>query len=163
MDNEYLLTILDSIPRGIFCIDRRGICTFCNSACALMLGYEDKSELIGSNMHLKLYNHSFQRLLKEAEIRAEINTEKADNSFCNCEICSMIEASADNRRTHCSEQVFCRSDGTELAIEYFSYPQYNEDEIAGTVVMFYDITDRKIWEEVMSQPDSEIFRFFLSF
>ncbi len=149
MDNEYLLTILDSLPKGIFCIDSEGVCTFCNSACAAMLGYEEESALIGNNMHLKLHNHNFQQSLKEAEV----NAEREDNAFCNCEICGMIKASADDKRTHSSEHVFWRADGTELVVEYFSYPQYNGDKIVGTVVTFYDITDRKIWERQKARSE----------
>ena len=42
------LTLLNSATEGIFALEERGICTFCNRAAARLLGYEKASDLVGT-------------------------------------------------------------------------------------------------------------------
>ena len=48
---ERIRLLLDSTAEAIYGIDLSGVCTFCNSACARLLGYESPAVLIGKQMH----------------------------------------------------------------------------------------------------------------
>ena len=48
---ERIRLLLDSTAEAIYGIDLSGVCTFCNSACARLLGYESPAALIGKQMH----------------------------------------------------------------------------------------------------------------
>jgi len=53
---ELFMLLLDSIPEGIYGIDKRGNCTFCNPSCAGLLGYEGAAQLLGKNMHVVMHH-----------------------------------------------------------------------------------------------------------
>ena len=48
---ERIRLLLDSTAEAIYGIDLSGVCIFCNSACARLLGYESPAALIGKQMH----------------------------------------------------------------------------------------------------------------
>ena len=48
---ERIRLLLDSTAEAIYGMDLSGICTFCNFACARILGYDSPAELIGRQMH----------------------------------------------------------------------------------------------------------------
>ena len=49
-EEKYLL-LLNSTADGIYGLDLKGNCTFCNPACLRLLGYKDPNDLLGRNMH----------------------------------------------------------------------------------------------------------------
>ena len=55
--DELVRMLLNSTGEGIYGIDLNGNCTFANPACARLLGYESREELLGRNMH-DLVHHS---------------------------------------------------------------------------------------------------------
>lgn len=117
--------LLDSTAEGIYGLDTEGNCTFCNASCVRMLGYKNKNELIGKNMHLQIH-HSHK-----------------DGSPMPIEECKIFQAFMTGKGTHVEDEVLWRMDGTSFEVEYFSYPQYKEGEVVGAVVTFWDITKRK--------------------
>jgi PAS domain S-box-containing protein len=48
--------LLESTGEAIYGIDMHGKCTFCNSACVRLLGYQNPGELIGQEMHEKIHH-----------------------------------------------------------------------------------------------------------
>ena len=48
---ERIRLLLDSTAEAIYGIDLSGVCTFCNSACARLLGYDSPAALIGKQLH----------------------------------------------------------------------------------------------------------------
>jgi len=53
---ERLKLLLNSTAEGIFGLDLDGNCTFCNRASLHLLGYQNKNELLGKNMHEKIHH-----------------------------------------------------------------------------------------------------------
>jgi len=53
---ERIRLLLDSTAEAIYGIDVTGVCIFCNSACARLLGYESPSALVGRQMHQLLHH-----------------------------------------------------------------------------------------------------------
>jgi two-component system, chemotaxis family, CheB/CheR fusion protein len=118
--------LLDSTAEAIYGLDVQGICTFCNPACARLLGYADPSELIGRDMH-------------ELVHRGRLATAPHE--------CGLTTALRGGGPAHSSDEVFWRSDGTCFAAEYWCHPVERDNKVVGAVVTFLDITERRQAEE----------------
>lgn len=128
---ERIRLLLDSTAEAIYGIDLNGLCTFCNPACARILGYESPASLIGRQMH-PLVHHT-----------------KADGSPYPAEQSSIYDAMRHRIEAHVDDEVLWRADGTSFPAEYWSHPIIRGDEVLGAVVTFLDITERR-------QAESEI-------
>jgi len=70
-----LQLLLDSPAEAIYGLDAHGNCTFCNSACLRMLGYESEDELLGKNMHWQIHQKHADGIRAPAEEILRINRE----------------------------------------------------------------------------------------
>jgi PAS domain S-box-containing protein len=119
------LQLLNSTAEGIYRLDSRGICTFCNPTAALLLGYQDPKELIGKVAH-DHHHHSHP-----------------DGTSFPLAACNVHVTPRTDRGTHSDREVFFRADGSQFPVEYWSYPIFGGPDTAGTVVTFLDITLRR--------------------
>ncbi|MBL4539341.1 MAG: PAS domain S-box protein [Oceanicaulis sp.] len=126
--------ILMASGDGIYGIDDRGISTFVNPAAARMSGYSVE-EMLGRNLH-ELVHHSH-----------------ADGRHFPSVECPIHEATRDGKIHRIYDDVFWRKDGTSFPVEYVSTPIWDDGRIAGAVVSFRDITERKRAEQELR--DSE--------
>jgi two-component system CheB/CheR fusion protein len=122
---ERIRLLLDSTAEAIYGIDLNGICTFCNLACARLLGYESPAALIGKQMH-PLVHHT-----------------RPDGTPYPAEQSSIYDAMRHRREAHVDDEVLWRADGTCFPAEYWSHPICRGDEVLGAVVTFLDITERR--------------------
>ncbi|WP_430972425.1 transporter substrate-binding domain-containing protein [Sunxiuqinia rutila] len=122
---EQIRLLLNSTAEGIYGTDTRGNCTFINQSALKALGYEDRSQVIGRNMH-KLIHHT-----------------KTDGSYYETAACDIRRAFSSGTGIHNEDDVFWRADGSCFPTEFFSYPIHKNEEIVGLVVTFWDITERK--------------------
>jgi two-component system, chemotaxis family, CheB/CheR fusion protein len=122
---ERIRMLLDSTAEAIYGVDLSGACTFCNAACARMLGYESPSALIGRQMH-PLIHHT-----------------RADDTPYPPELSPIYEAMRRREGAHVDDEVLWRADGTSFPAEYWSYPIYRDGEVIGAVVTFLDISERR--------------------
>ncbi len=122
---ERIRLLLDSTAEAIYGIDLSGVCTFCNSACARLLGYDSPAALIGRQMH-PLIHHSL-----------------ADGSPSAPEQSPIFEAMRHREGTHVEDEVIWRADGSSFPAEYWSHPILRNGEVIGAVVTFLDVTDRR--------------------
>jgi PAS domain S-box-containing protein len=130
--------ILEYAGEGIFGLDLQGKVTFVNARAAHMLGYH-RSELMGSHSHLKWH---YQR---------------ADGSPYPSRECP-IYAAYDQGSMRSGEEVFWRKDGTAFPVDFTSRPLYEAGRIAGAVVIYRDITERKRAEEELKRLVNELER-----
>lgn len=124
-NEEKLELILNSTYEAVYGIDKNGNCTFCNKSCLELLRYKKQEDLIGKNIHL-LIHHSHM-----------------DGSQLTNDDCKVLTAYKKGVGVHVEDEVYWRSDGTFIEVEYFSYPQYKDGEVIGVVVTFVDITSRR--------------------
>ncbi len=131
--------ILAAAGEGIYGLDCQGNTTFVNPAAADMLGWEVDA-LIGQSMHA-LHHHT-----------------KPDGSAFPKEECPIYAAFKDGIVHHVEDEVFWRKDGSHFPVEYTSTPIYEAGELAGAVVVFKDITERKQAEQELRQAYAEVER-----
>ncbi len=125
--------ILNAAGEGIFGLDLEGRHTFVNPAATKMLGYEAQ-ELLGHTSH-SLWHHT-----------------KADGTHYPTKECPIYGAYKDGRVHHGDTEVFWRKDGTSFPAEYTSTPITDElGNLAGAVVTFRDISERKEAERIIAE------------
>ena len=122
--------ILDSTVEAIYGVDRDGRCTFTNSTCARLLGFEETAELLGEDMHLLCH------------------AKDTDNRVENCPICAVHRA---DLRAQADDQTFKRRGGGAFPVEYSAGSIIRDGEVIGCVVAFFDITQRRMAEEQLRQ------------
>ncbi len=117
--------ILNSVSEGVHWIDVDGRIKFENPAAAKMLGCEI-SELIGKPAHLTIHH-----------------THADDTPYPVTE-CPIYATMKDGAVHRVKDEVFWRKDGTSFPVEYTSTPIRDESGLlAGAVVVFSDVTERK--------------------
>lgn len=134
---EQLRLLLDSSAEAIFGLDMDGACTFCNAAAIRMLGYHSAAELLGHNMHAKIHG-------RRADGRSYLEAE--------CCICRGLRAGTP---AHSGDDVFWRSDGNSFPVEYWSHPVVRDEVVVGSVVTFFDITEKRKAEEALRRTEEQ--------
>ena len=129
--------LLNSAGEGIYGIDREGNCTFCNEECLHLLGYGDRAELLGKNIHT-LVHHT-----------------RSDGTDFPEDQCPIFRGLRDGAETHVSGEVFWKKDGTPVPVEYRSSPVVRNGQVTGAVVLFADITRRLASERRLAEALEE--------
>lgn len=131
--------ILKWAGEGIFGIDLTGRITFANPAAAVMLGY-DAEEMIGRQAHA-LLQHT----------RADGSPHPRSQSLIHA-------AFEDDDVYHVSDELFWRKGGESVPVEYTATPLREGGEVVGAVVVFKDITERKLAEKDLRETLAELAR-----
>jgi PAS domain S-box-containing protein len=116
--------ILSAAGDGIYRMDLEGRITYANPAAAELLGYEIP-DLIGLPAH-EVLHHT-----------------RADGTPYPAEECPIRSAVATGEVTRATSEVFWRSDGSPLAVEYTSAPVRDGEKIVGAVCVFADNTEAR--------------------
>ncbi len=122
---EQVLLLMASTAEGIFGLDMAGNFTFCNMACLRLLGYAEARDLLGKNMHTLIHHsHPDGTPLREDASGIRLGRRRGESR-------------------HADDQYYWRADGTCFPVEYWFYPVRRGEELVGSVVTFFDITERK--------------------
>jgi two-component system sensor histidine kinase VicK len=116
--------ILESVGDGIYGIDLEGRLTFINEAAARMLGYEP-DELTGREIH-EVIHHSHADGTPYSRITSPI-----------------LQGMRRREAVRMREEVFWRHDGTQIPVEYIANPLIEDGQLAGMVVAFQDVSERR--------------------
>src|SRR5919112_1005881 len=120
--------VLEAVGEGIFGLDLHGNVTFVNPAASDKTGWSTQ-DLPGQPMHNRVHHT------------------KPDGTPYPSEECP-IHATFTTGTTHSrDDEVFWRKDGSSFPVEYTSSPIFEDGGIAGAVVTFRDITERKALKE----------------
>jgi len=124
--------LLESAEEGIFGVAEDGLVNFINPAGLAMLGFE-ADELIGQKIH-PLIHHT-----------------RPDGTPYPIEECPMDHSLTRGLSGSRDDEVLWRKDGTSFPVEYTSVPIRKNDSLAGTVVVFRDISERKEAEQALRE------------
>jgi len=122
--------LLESAQDGIFGVAEDGLVNFINPAGVAMLDFE-AAELIGQKIH-PLIHHT-----------------RSDGTPYPVEECPMYHSLKEGTVGNRDDEYLWRKDGTSFPVEYTSVPIRKNGSIAGTVVVFRDISERKTVEEAL--------------
>ncbi|HEV8230882.1 MAG TPA: ATP-binding protein [Thermoanaerobaculia bacterium] len=124
---ERFRLILTSAGEGIYGLDRAGRVIFVNPVAARILGWQP-AEMIGRSAH-NLFHHS-----------------RPDGNPYPREECPMEASLRDGVARVAEEEFLWQRDGSCFPAECTTTPIYEGEELVGAVVVFRDITERKVLE-----------------
>jgi PAS domain S-box-containing protein len=129
--------ILNAAGEGIYGVNAEGKTTFVNRAAQEMLGWTTQ-DLLGKDIHSMIHHH---------HLNGEVYPSQ------QCPIYRSFRFEQVNR---IEDEVFWRKDGKPIRVEYVSTPIYDQKVLAGAVVIFRDITERKEGERKLREALDEV-------
>jgi PAS domain S-box-containing protein len=124
--------ILKSVGDGIFGIDLDGKVTFINEAGASALGYAPE-QLAGHDLH-ELIHHSH-----------------VDGTPYSRSTSPILQALRRSEPIRMRDEVFWRRNGSAIQVEYSANPLMEDGQVAGMVVAFQDISERRRLERMKDE------------
>ena len=116
--------ILESVGDGIYGIDLEGRLTFINEAGARMLGYSP-DDLTGREIH-DVIHHSHSDGTPYSRVTSPI-----------------LQGMRRREAMRMRDEVFWRHDGSKIPVEYTANPLIEDGQLAGMVVAFQDVSERR--------------------
>lgn len=129
--------ILNAAGEGIYGVNAEGKTTFVNRAAQEMLGWTT-ADLLGNDIHSLIHHHHLNGDIYPSQ---------------HCPIYRSFRFEQVNR---IEDEVFWRKDGKPIRVEYVSTPIYDQRVLAGAVVIFRDITERKESERKLHEALAEV-------
>lgn len=134
---EQLQSLLNSSAEGIIGVNVQGICTFCNAAGARMLGYDSPALLQGEDVHSIIHS------VPPGNIGCPVPGD-----------CSISKALRAGVPAHSIDDAFRRADGSSFLVEYWCHPVIREESVVGSVLTFFDITQKRKAEEILHRTET---------
>lgn len=121
---KQLREITSTLGEGVYVLDEAGLITYVNPEAERLLGWSSEG-LLGQHAH-NLFHHHLEdgTFLPESE----------------CAINKVIQSGQVYRN---EDEMFWRKDGSSLPVGVSSSPIFREGKVAGSVVAFQDVTERK--------------------
>lgn len=129
--------ILEAAGEGIYGINSEGNTTFVNRAAQEMLGWSS-ADLLGKNIHDMIHHHHL------------------NGDLYHHHDCPIYRTFRFDQAHRVEDEVFWRKDGKPIRVEYVSTPIYDQQILAGAVVIFRDVTQRKENERQLQEALTEI-------
>ncbi len=125
---NYLRAVTDSMGEGLFTLDIDGRLTYMNRAAEVLLGWS-RHDLLGRRMHEITHTH------------------RADGSELPSDECEILAAARDGETRRIDDDVFVDRAGRQIPVAYTASALYDEDAVEGCVVVFEDISERKLRDQ----------------
>lgn len=129
--------ILDAAGQGIYGLDSEGRITFSNAAAERLVGWK-AIDVLGKKSH-NLHHH--------------FHPDGTNYPQANCPIYATLKDGAIN---NVDNEVFWHANGDAIPVEYTSTPILKDGKPNGAVVVFYDISKRKQFENEREAAFNEI-------
>ncbi|TMM49570.1 PAS domain S-box protein [Sulfitobacter sabulilitoris] len=129
--------ILNAAGEGIYGVNADGKTTFVNRAAQEMLGWT-VDDLLGRDIHSMIHHH-------------HLNGDHYPSHDC-----PIYQSFRHEEVSRIEDEVFWRKDGKPIRVEYVSTPIYDHAQLAGAVVIFRDITERKENERRLREAMDEV-------
>ncbi|MGY6276893.1 transporter substrate-binding domain-containing protein [Methylomonas sp. MgM2] len=128
--------VLEAVTQGIMGIDTDGLVTFVNGAAAAMLGYE-VDEIVGRQIHKMI---------------RRLHQNEQETGSDRCPLYSTIR---DGKARAASNEFLLDKVGRPFPVEYSAVPIWQDDQLAGAVIMFQDITERLAQEALLKAREKQ--------
>jgi len=129
--------ILNAAGEGIYGVNTQGQATFVNRAAQEMLGWT-LEDLVGNVIHDIIHHHH------------------TDGSVHHAHDCPIYKSFRFEQVMRVDDDVFWKKDGKPIQVEYVSTPIYNQKVLAGAVIVFRDVTERKLNEKKLLEAMNEV-------
>ncbi|MDJ0992453.1 MAG: sigma 54-interacting transcriptional regulator [Dinoroseobacter sp.] len=129
--------ILNAAGEGIYGLNAEGKTTFVNRAAQEMLGWTTE-DLLGKDIHSIIHHHHL-----------------CGDPYHHHD-CPIYKSFRFEQINRIEDEVFWRKDGKPIRVEYISTPIYDHQVLAGAVVIFRDITERKENERKLREALDEV-------
>ncbi|GBF33038.1 sensory box HDIG domain protein [Desulfocucumis palustris] len=126
--------ILEAVVDGIYGVDLNGNTTFVNPAAVRITGFGPE-DMIGRNQH-QILHHT-----KEPGLPYHHND------------CPIHATMRDGIPRQLNNEIFWRKDGSSFPVEYTCTPVSENGKVAGAVVVFRDITSRRMAEAALRESE----------
>src|SRR5262245_48807961 len=134
---EFQEAVMANMGEGLYAVDTQGFVTYMNPAAERLFGWTS-AELLGQKMHDRThYRH-------------------ADGRPFPIEECAGFHVLHEGKALKDYDDLFIRKDGTFFPVVYSSSPLVSEGTVAGLVVVFRDVTQRKRAEEEIGRLNQEL-------
>lgn len=132
--------ILEAVAEGVYGVDTEGRITFMNPAAGRLLGFTT-DELIGRKAHEAF--HEDHGLVSQEGAALGASAPEAE--------CHVMAAVKTGDVIRAGEGRYVRSDGHRFPVELTAAPKQDANGIAGAVVVFSDITERRELERMKEE------------
>lgn len=129
--------ILEAAGEGIYGINAEGKATFVNRAAQEMLGWS-ADDLIGRELH---------RIIHHKHLNGD---------HFPAHKCPIYLSFRKDETMRVDDDVFWRKDGKPILVEYVSTPIYDHNVLAGAVVIFRDVTERRENERKLREALAQV-------
>lgn len=129
--------ILEAAGEGIYGINAKGQATFVNRAAQEMLGWSSE-DLIGQELHPIIHHKHL------------------NGDHFPAHECPIYKSFRRDKTMRVEDDVFWRKDGKPILVEYVSTPIYDHNVLAGAVVIFRDVTERKENERKLREALAQV-------
>ena len=129
--------ILEAAGEGIYGVDEQGNTTFFNDAAERMLGWQ-ACDVLGKNIH-DLIHHSHK-----------------DGCHYDVKDCPIYKAFRDGKQRQVDDEIFWTKRGTAIDVEYTSTPMKDNGHLVGAVVIFRDVTQRRLDQKRLIDALNEV-------
>jgi len=134
---EFEEAVITGMGEGVYTVNDHGLVTSVNKAAQRLFGYTAE-ELIGRRMHdVTHYKHR-------------------DGTPFPVEDCAGFQVLHAGVTLADHEDVFIRKDGSFFDVVYSSSPILTGGKVAGLVVVFRDVSEKKLSEEALQQRDAAL-------
>ncbi|HEX5805305.1 MAG TPA: ATP-binding protein [Macromonas sp.] len=131
-NQDFLRSLTDSMGEGVYALDAQGRCLFMNQEAQRLLGWS-LSELSDCSFHDTVHHLTAAGELLPA---------------CDCPIGHAVRVGEIYRS---DDQVFVHRSGRTLPVSVTAVPQRQDGRIIGQVVVFQDISERKVTERLIRE------------
>jgi PAS domain S-box-containing protein len=125
-DHAQLHAIVDLTPQAMYCVNRLGECTVINTKALAVLGYSDKDDLLGKNMHLAIHHHK---------------TDGEDYEQSHCEIFRSMQSNIETSQPH---DIFWTRAGEQIPVSWIATPIIVRGESVGSRIAFVETGDTQV-------------------
>lgn len=129
--------ILEAAGEGIYGINAEGKATFVNRAAQEMLGWSAE-DLIGRDLHPIIHHKHL------------------NGDHFPAHECPIYASFRKDETMRVDDDVFWRKDGKPIMVEYVSTPIYDHNVLAGAVVIFRDVTERRENERKLREALTQV-------